>query len=131
MKRAYLVALGILALAGLTWVSTPATTYTYVVKELNQTMTGIFTFGAGAAIASGQKFYLDGGNTNYLIWDSASQQVQVYINGSLRAHITNNGVIPGFCPTSVWGLELGTECFDPVTRVKWRHDNKGIRQVAQ
>jgi hypothetical protein len=51
----------------------------------------------------------------YLTYDANSRQVQVYVNGSLRARITANGVIPGYCPANAYAFEGGTECFDRAT----------------
>jgi hypothetical protein len=107
-------------LAALTFTLTPGTTYTYVVKELSQTMTGVFTFGAGATIPSGQKLFIgDSGNNNYLYGEASTQFVKVYINGALKATITGNGVIPGPCPSDLSAIELNTECSSNGRRV-WR-----------
>jgi len=107
-------------LALLTWTVVPAPTYTYVVRELSQTMTGVFTFGAGLRVSagninldSGQKVYLEGPNGNsYMTWDETRQEMLVYGNGHLSARVNSHGVIPGDCPSDVYAMEDGTQCFD-------------------
>lgn len=126
MKRWQNVALLTGIILAATWVVLPAATYTYVVRELSQTMTGMFTFGAGATIsavglnvdggdinmANGQRVMMeDSSGDSYLIWDASSHQVQVYVDGELHGRITPHGVIPGDCPDDLYSMEVGTQCF--------------------
>lgn len=129
MKR-YIIP-GILA-ALLTVSLLPAPTYTYVVRELSQSFTAIQTFSAGMAIASGQKLYLEGASgDSYLMWDADSQQVQVFNNGTIRARITESGVIPGDCPSDPYAIEGGTQCFEPSTGKLWISDFTGVHEVGR
>jgi hypothetical protein len=117
-------------IAVLTFSVMPATTYTYVVRELSQTMTGQFTFGGNAVIPAAQKLYIGAtGSNNYIQGDDSTQFVKVYINGVVKATVTQNGVIPGACPSDVYAIENGTECFNSSTGVKWRRDFKGVHEV--
>jgi hypothetical protein len=116
-----------------------APTYTYVVRELSQTMTGIFTFGAGmnvtggnANLSDGQKLNVNGSTGNeYIVWDSTSHQVQTYVDGNLRSRVAPNGVIPGDCPDDLYSIEGGTVCYDPATGKRMTLDWRGLHEVGQ
>jgi hypothetical protein len=89
------------------------------------------TFSVGLAVASGQKVLLEGsaGDT-YLMRETATGFVRVYVDGVLRATITQNGVIEGPCPSNIYTMEAGTECFEPTTGKKWRSDWQGPHEVT-
>jgi hypothetical protein len=116
MKRA----LAILALTMLVLLLLPirvagqGTPLNYLTRTMLQA--GTWNFSRGLSVVSGQRINLEGSaGDSYLIWDATNQQVQVYVNGSLRARINHSGVIPGDCPADVYSMETGTECYRPTT----------------
>jgi hypothetical protein len=89
---------------------------------------GFYDIPVSAGAAAGAHLHLEGptGDT-YLVYDATSRQVQVYVNGSLHARITQNGTIGGDCPSDLYSIEAGTICFDPATGLRMMRDADGVR----
>jgi hypothetical protein len=55
----------------------------------------------------------------YIVKETSTGFVRVYVDGVLKATVTGNGVIPGPCPSDLSAIELNTECSSSGRRV-WR-----------
>jgi hypothetical protein len=83
-----------------------------------------------ATLTTGTRLYLDGGANTYLVWDAATQQVQVVTGNVVRGRITSTGVAPGDCDLDVYGLGKGEQCYEPTSGITWIRDERGVHQVG-
>jgi len=107
------------------WSNNSGSTYVNLAMESGANFTGAVSVTAGTPISLNGP----GGNVT-LVWDAASQEVQVSIGGSVRARIAADGIGPGDCPADVYSLTAGRQCYNPTTQHTLIRDDAGVHKVG-